>query len=138
MLFAALGKRASVSIYGSDYPTPDGTCLRDYVHVADLAEAHVLALRYLEQDNPSARFNLGTGRGASVKEVIAVARKVTGRPIEVVMAPRRAGDPPALVADARRATEALGWTPRYADLASQIGHAWQWLERASRQGPAAA
>lgn len=135
VLLAALGRRESVSIYGDDYPTDDGTCVRDYVHVSDLAEAHVQALKYLEEGNPSGRFNLGTGNGVSVREVVEIARQVTGRPIKAVNAARRPGDPPILVAEARLAAEKLHWSPRYADVRQSVAHAWSWLTRADREQP---
>ncbi len=131
VLHTALGRTASVLIHGDDYPTPDGTCIRDYIHVADLARAHVLALKHLEDGKSSDRINLGTGRGASVKEVIDIARRVTSRRIDVVIGPRRAGDPPQLVADATRAADVLGWTAHYTDLESVISHAWRWHRRES-------
>lgn len=128
LLDAAADKAKSFTIFGDDYPTADGTCLRDYVHVADLAEAHVAALRALLGGAESGAFNLGTGRGFSVRELVATARRVTGRAISVHVGPRRLGDPPALVADASRASERLGWQPRYSDLATQVAHAWAWRE----------
>lgn len=127
VLHAAIGRRPNVVINGADYPTPDGTCIRDYIHVSDLADAHVRALRYLENGGGSECINLGTGTGASVKTVIEVARKVTGKAIAAEIGPRRAGDPPALVADAARARELLNWKPRYAEVEAQIQHAWAWL-----------
>lgn len=132
VLFAAMGRKDSVSVFGDDYPTHDGTCIRDYVHVSDLADAHVRALEFLEKGNPSTMFNLGTGHGASVREVIEAARRVTGRGIKVVNSPRRPGDPPVLVAEARLAAERLGWKPRYPDLHDSIAHAWGWLTRTTR------
>ena len=126
VLGTALGQRPSVAVYGGDYPTPDGTCIRDYVHVADLADAHVGALRFLEQRGVSDRFNLGTGRGASVKNVLEAARRVTGRRIAAEVVARRPGDPPQLVADPTRAVETLGWRPKYPELEVQIEHAWKW------------
>src|SRR2546430_2674849 len=121
----SLGQRPSVAVYGGDYPTPDGTCVRDYVHVADLADAHVGALRFLEERGASDRFNLGTGRGASVKNVLEAARRVTGRRIAADVVARRPGDPPQLVADLTRAVESLGWRPKYPELEVQIEHAWK-------------
>jgi UDP-glucose-4-epimerase GalE len=129
ILMAASGARESVSIFGSDYPTPDGSCIRDYVHVSDIADAHVKAMEYLEAGNPSGRFNVGTGKGASVTEVIEAARLVTGRSIKTILAGRRAGDPPQLVADARLAQQTLGWQPKYKNIAEPIQHAWNWLMR---------
>lgn len=113
---AALGRRAGVDIYGTDYPTPDGTAIRDYIHVWDLVEAHVRALAYLETASESLALNLGTGRGRSVREVIAAVERASARKVAAREAPRRAGDPPALVADSRRASEVLGWTPAISDL----------------------
>jgi UDP-arabinose 4-epimerase len=123
---AALGRRPPVGVFGTDYPTPDGTAIRDYIHVVDLAEAHLRALDYLVGGGASAAFNLGTGRGHSVREVIETVERVGGTPVPRVASPRRAGDPPALVADARRAREVLGWTARFADLDVIIEHAWKW------------
>ncbi|GHC11493.1 UDP-glucose 4-epimerase GalE [Thermomonas carbonis] len=129
ILQVASGRRPHIGVYGDDYPTADGTCVRDYVHVADLCDAHLLALRQLLGGAGSARYNLGNGNGFSVREVIDTARRITGHPIPVVMEPRRAGDPPSLVADAAAARAALGWTPRYADLHTIIGHAWACEQR---------
>lgn len=129
VLMAALGKRDSISIYGTDYPTPDGTCIRDYIHVTDLAEAHVLGLDYLLKGGDSARFNLGNGNGFSVREVIEMARKVTGRSIEAIECDRRPGDPPALVGSAEKARSILGWNPQYADLEKILTHAWAWHQK---------
>lgn len=121
---AALGQRENVTIYGTDYATPDGTCVRDYVHVADLAEAHILALAALERG--SVVYNLGNGNGHSVREVIEVARAVTGRSVPVVEGPRRPGDPASLVASSQRAISELGWRPVYGDLTTIIRTAWEW------------
>lgn len=126
VLDAALGKRDTVRINGDDYPTPDGTCVRDYTHVMDLAAAHLLAWRYVIGNPGGAAFNLGTGRGASVREVISTVRAVTGRNVPTLVAPRREGDPSVLVADSRRAKEILGWAPRRSDLATQVADAWEW------------
>lgn len=126
VLFTALGKQESVSILGTDYDTPDGSCIRDYIHVTDLAEAHVLGLEYLLKGGASDRFNLGNGNGFSVKEVIEAARAVTGRSIQAEEKPRRAGDPPALVGSGDRAKQVLGWDPQYADLETILRHAWAW------------
>ncbi|MFA6596626.1 MAG: UDP-glucose 4-epimerase GalE [Ignavibacteriaceae bacterium] len=125
VLFTALDKRESISVYGDDYPTPDGTCIRDYIHVEDLAEAHVKALEYLNKGNSSQIINLGTGDGNSVKEVISVAEEVTGRKIKSVIAPRREGDPAVLVADNKKAKEILGWNPEF-KLKDILQTAWQW------------
>ena len=129
VLQTAAGKRPNITIYGTDYDTPDGTCIRDYVHVSDLAEAHLLALKALSSNGSSASYNLGTGRGFSVREVIQTAHSVTGRVIPVREGPRRPGDPPRLVADATRAKTALGWTPKYADLNQIVKSAWSWSLR---------
>ncbi|MGF1495168.1 MAG: UDP-glucose 4-epimerase GalE [Microcoleaceae cyanobacterium] len=128
-LFTALGKRESLSIFGTDYPTPDGTCLRDYIHVSDLASAHVLGLEYLMKGGKTDVFNLGNGNGFSVKEVIETAREVTGREIKAIECDRRPGDPPSLVGSAQKAREVLGWQPQYADLKNILTHAWQWHQK---------
>lgn len=125
VLKAALGIKDNVPVFGDDYDTPDGTCIRDYIHIVDLAQAHILALR----DGVSGAFNLGNGEGFSVKQVIEVAREVTGRPIPVQMAPRRPGDPPRLVASARKAADRLGWKPKYPDLHTILRHAWAWHQK---------
>ncbi len=127
VLQAALGQQASIKIFGDDYPTVDGTCVRDYVHVTDLAEAHVRALTYLADNGPGVAFNLGTGRGYSVREVIETAKAVTGRVIPEVIAPRRSGDPPELVASPGRVRHILGWEPRHSTLEEIISTAWGWL-----------
>ena len=126
ILQAAAGRRPAITVFGRDYDTPDGTCIRDYIHVADLAEAHALAVDYLLAGGQSSAFNLGNGQGFSVQEVIDTARQVTGRIISTVDAPRRAGDPPRLVADASRASKVLGWTPQFASLEQIVAHAWAW------------
>ena len=126
ILQVPLGKREHISIFGEDYPTPDGTCIRDYIHVCDLAQAHILALNYLSDGGKSDVFNLGNGIGFSVKEVVEEARRVTGHPIPAVAAPRRAGDPARLVASSDKAKEILGWKPEYADLHEIISTAWNW------------
>jgi UDP-glucose-4-epimerase GalE len=131
VLEAAAGRRPHVSVFGRDYPTPDGTAIRDYIHVEDLADAHLAALRHLREGKGSMFLNLGTGQGYSVQEVIDVARRVTGRDVPVVDAPRREGDPPRLVADARRAREVLGWSPRRPDLEDIVRSAWAWEQRKS-------
>ena len=120
------GKREFVSIYGTDYDTPDGTCIRDYIHVTDLAKAHILAVKHLMNGGESNIFNLGNGVGYSVKEVIETARKVTGHPIPAKEEPRRAGDPARLVASGEKAKRILGWEPKIKDLADIIGSAWKW------------
>jgi UDP-arabinose 4-epimerase len=126
---AALGRRPPVGVFGTDYPTPDGTAIRDYIHVMDLADAHVRALDYLAGAGASTAINLGTGRGHSVREVIETVERVGGKAVPRTSSPRRGGDPPQLVADARRAKDVLGWTPRYADLQTIIEHAWSWHTR---------
>jgi UDP-glucose 4-epimerase len=125
VLQVALGQRESISVFGDDYPTSDGTCIRDYVHVEDLATAHLAALERL-QPGKSIKVNLGTGRGYSVREVIATCRKITGHPIPTVTAPRRPGDPPELIADARLAALLLDWQPQYATIESIVETAWRW------------
>ncbi len=120
------GTRAKISIFGDDYPTPDGTCIRDYIHVTDLAQAHILALDYLMNGGENNVFNLGNGVGFSVKEVIDVARKVTGHAIPAEICPRRAGDPAQLVASSEKAKSVLGWKPRFADLETIVSTAWAW------------
>lgn len=124
VLQVPLGKRESVHIFGTDYPTPDGTCIRDYVHITDLSTAHIAALDYLSKGGQSDVFNLGSGTGYSVKEVIDVARKVTGHPIPVVESPRREGDPPSLVASSEKARKVLHWVPQYDSLDKIISTAW--------------
>ena len=126
ILQVPLGQREQVSIFGDDYPTQDGTCIRDYIHVSDLAQAHILALDYLLSGGENNVFNLGNGVGFSVKEVVDVARKVTGHPIPQVISPRRAGDPAQLVASSEKAKTVLGWKPQYADLETIVASAWTW------------
>lgn len=125
VLKTALGKRESISILGDDYPTPDGTCIRDYIHIVDLAQAHIEAIRR----DVSGAFNLGNGNGYSVKEVIDLARIVTGRDIPAITAARRPGDPPQLVAAANKARTELGWSPKFPDLVAIIESAWEWHQR---------
>jgi UDP-glucose 4-epimerase len=124
VLEVALGKRESVTIFGDDYPTHDGTCVRDYIHVADLAQAHILALSAL--DKGSCVYNLGNGRGFSVKEVIDTTREITGHPIPVKVGPRRPGDPPVLVAASQKIRDDLGWQPQFPTLRDIIQSAWDW------------
>ena len=123
------GDEYVIGVYGDDYPTPDGTCVRDYVHVEDLCSAHLLALRQLLDGAGSARYNLGNGNGFSVREVIDAARRISGHPIPVKQEPRRAGDPPSLVADSSAARNALGWQPRYPELDTIVAHAWACEQR---------
>lgn len=129
VLQAASGRRPSIDVYGRDYPTPDGTCIRDYIHVVDLCDAHLLALDLLLRDGRSCAFNLGNGDGYSVQQVLDTACRVTGMRIEANPAPRRPGDSARLVADSTLAKERLGWRPRYAELAQIIGHAWAWEQK---------
>jgi len=126
VLQAAAGRCREITIFGDDYDTADGTCIRDYIHVTDLADAHVKALDYLDRHAGFDAFNLGNGNGFSVKEVITTAEQVVGKPIPQRIAPRRPGDPPSLVGDAGRAREVLGWQPQYADLATILRTAWEW------------
>lgn len=122
VLKVALGQAAAVPVFGDDYATPDGTCIRDYIHIVDLARAHILAL----EKDVAGPFNLGTGTGFSVKQVVETCREVTGHPIPVEMSPRRAGDPACLVAGAAKAKDILGWKPQYPDLKTIVQHAWNW------------
>ena len=126
VLDAAIGRRPNVTIFGTDYPTPDGTAIRDYIHVCDLARAHTLALEYLLNRGETVAVNLGNGKGASVREVIDTARRVTGRDISALDAPRRPGDPAVLVADARKAHDVFGWAAQRSDLTTIIADAWRW------------
>lgn len=129
VLQTALGKRDSVSILGTDYPTPDGTCIRDFIHVVDLAQAHVLGLEQLLKVGESNIFNLGNANGFSVREVIETAKLVTGKPIQVTECDRRPGDPPILVGSSEKARRILGWHPQYPDLEDILLHAWNWHQR---------
>ncbi len=126
ILNAADGKLPFVSVFGDDYDTPDGTCIRDYIHITDLADAHLRALKYLENGGDSTKINLGNGLGFSVLEVIETAKKITGKDFEVKIEPRRAGDPDRLIADAAKAREVLGWQPQFAKLEKIIESAWNW------------
>lgn len=128
ILHVPLGKREYISIFGDDYSTHDGTCIRDYIHVTDLADAHILALEKLRRECKSSTYNLGNGKGFSVKEMIEAARRVTGHPIPAKIDKRRAGDPAELVASSKRAMEELGWKPRFVDVADIIRSAWIWHE----------
>ncbi len=130
VLDAAAGKRPAITVYGDDYDTPDGTCIRDYIHVTDLANAHVVALKALQAGPATTAYNLGNGQGFSVREVIAAAEAVTGRPVPVHIGARRSGDPARLVGDARRIRQALGWTPRHQALEAMLATAWRWCDRA--------
>jgi UDP-glucose 4-epimerase len=129
MLDAIEGRRPALTVFGTDYPTPDGTCLRDYVHVSDLVQAHVLGLEWLLNGKGDAVFNLGTGKGFSVREVIAASKTVTNRPVPVIEGPRRAGDAAALVSGSQRAEAVLGWRPQHAALEEMIRHAHQWSQK---------
>ena len=129
ILDVALGKEPYIEIYGTDYDTPDGTCVRDYIHVCDLAQAHILALEALLNGSASQVYNLGNQRGFSVREVVDIARKITGRPIPIQESPRRQGDPPALVASSERIKRELGWKPRYDDLKTIVKTAWRWMKK---------
>jgi len=129
LVLEAAEKRSSVAVFGNDYPTQDGTCVRDYIHVSDLARAHVLALQSLVDGGQSATFNLGCGQGYSVREVIDAAQRVTGQSIDVEVQPRRAGDPAVLVASSARIREALGWTPQFELLDDIVGSAWIWKRK---------
>jgi len=133
VLQAASGRRESIAIYGQDYQTPDGTCIRDYIHINDLCQAHLLALEQLLNGAESAAYNLGNGAGFSVKQVIDIAEEISGQPIPVVVGERRAGDAARLVADSKLAQTRLGWQPQYADLATIITHAWQWEKKLSER-----
>lgn len=125
VIYAATGKRPHIEVFGTDYPTPDGTCIRDYIHVEDLAEAHLLALEKLEAGTQF-KYNLGIGQGYSVREVIRTVEEVVGKPVPVKEGPRRPGDPPVLVASSARIQRELGWKPRYTDLKSIVQTAWNW------------
>jgi UDP-glucose 4-epimerase len=131
VLQAALGERNKVKIFGDDYPTPDGTCIRDYIHVMDLADAHYCALNKMRNENKGGVYNLGNGKGFSVKEVIETCREVTKCEIKVETSPRRPGDPPKLVASSQKACDELKWQPKYPDLKDIIAHAWNWHAKQS-------
>jgi UDP-glucose 4-epimerase len=129
VLDAAAGLRENITVYGTDYPTPDGTCIRDYIHVKDLAGAHFLALKRMMKKDESAFFNLGTGYGYSVKQVIEATEKVTGLKVPVKIGTRRAGDPPRLVAQSKKAQKILGWKPKYSNLKYILETAWRWHQK---------
>lgn len=129
ILQAASGRREKITIYGEDYETPDGTCIRDYIHVVDLCQAHLLALEQLLNNQPSAVYNLGNGEGFSVRQVIDTAKKITHKKIKIEMGERREGDPARLVADSSQAKIALQWQPRYADLQIIVADAWRWEQK---------
>ncbi len=126
ILQVALGQRAELSIFGDDYDTPDGTCIRDYVYIEDLIAAHILALEYLKNGGESDVFNLGSNNGYSVKEMLDAAREVTGQEILATIAPRRAGDPSTLIASSEKAKRVLGWQPEVTEVKDIIATAWQW------------
>ncbi len=129
VLFTALEKRKFISIFGTDYPTPDGTCIRDYIHVLDIAQAHLLGLNYLQKGGTSDIFNLGNSNGFSIQEVIDTAIKVTQKEIQVEIGDRRPGDPPILVGSGEKAARILGWNPQYSSLEDILSHAWQWHQK---------
>ncbi len=129
VLDAAIGKRPNIQVYGSDYNTPDGTCVRDYIHVNDLADAHIKSYEYLAKGGQSEVFNLGNGIGYSIKEIIETARKVTGKEIIEILAPRRAGDPPSLYASSVKIKNLLGWEPKFNDINQIISNAWEWHKK---------
>lgn len=129
VLQAASGRRDNISIFGTDYDTPDGTCVRDYIHIEDLCSAHLLALEYLVSGGDSRVYNMGNGQGYSIRDVIDTVKKVTGSDFKVVEAPRRDGDPARLVADSKLLQNELGWEPKYPDLETIIQHAWNWEKK---------
>lgn len=131
ILQAASGRRDNIQVFGRDYDTPDGTCIRDYIHIVDLCSAHLAALEYLTKGGSSDRFNLGNGSGFSVQEVIDAVQKVSGKQVTVINGPRREGDPARLVADAKRARSILAWQPTYTALDTIVSHAWQWERKQS-------
>jgi UDP-arabinose 4-epimerase len=133
VLFTAMGRRPSIQVFGGDYATPDGTCVRDYIHVSDLADAHVAALEWMAAAKSSNAFNLGNDRGYSVTEVIRTAEEVTGSAIKAQMCPRRPGDPPTLVSDSTKARQLLGWKPKFPALKEQIDHAFRWFRDEMQQ-----
>jgi UDP-glucose 4-epimerase len=125
-IFAATGQRSALKIFGTDYPTPDGTCLRDYIHVDDLSRAHIAVFAQLDTPNTFVHYNLGTGKPTSVREILDAVEKVTGLPVPAEEAPRREGDPPSLYADNTKAREGLGWEPEHMEIESTIATAWKW------------
>ena len=129
VLDAASGKRPDIKVFGTDYPTPDGSCVRDYIHVSDLAEAHLLALNYLENGGESDCFNLGNEKGTSVLEVVNAVRSITGQDFPVILAPRRPGDPAILVGSSEKARKILGWEPQFTDIKTIVHHAWKWHQK---------
>jgi UDP-glucose-4-epimerase GalE len=131
VLLTAMGRQDAVKIFGRDYPTDDGTCIRDYVHVSDLADAHVAAAVWLAAGKPSEAFNLGNGRGYSVAEVVRASERVTGKKVKIEICPRRDGNPPVLISDSSKAQRLLGWKPNFPSIDDQISHAWRWLSSPS-------
>lgn len=129
LLLRAIQTGKPITLFGSDYPTPDGTCIRDYIHVTDLARAHIVAVEALMNGGPSRQYNAGTGRGYSVKEVLSAVEKITGQKVPFTMGPRRPGDPPALVADSTLLQRELGWKPEYSDMGTIVETAWKWANR---------
>lgn len=129
ILDAAIGKRENIKIFGTDYPTPDGTCVRDYIHVVDLASAHLLALKHLLDGGESRQYNLGNGKGFSVREVINAVKKVTGKEFEVVETERRPGDPPVLVASSEKIKKELAWSPKHTEIEDIVASAWKWHQK---------
>ena len=135
LIFRAIESGNPITVFGDDYPTPDGTCIRDYVHVSDLAAAHLAALDWLNRDGATSAFNVGTGAGQSVLQVIHAVEEATGKKVPYTVGPRRAGDPPVLVADSTRLREKLGWTPSYTDIREIVRTAWEFEQiRLSRKG----
>lgn len=133
ILDAAMGKREDIKIFGTDYDTPDGTCIRDYIHVTDLADAHILSLEYLNKNNQSNQFNLGNGQGFSVKEVIESVKRVTGRNFNVTQTRRREGDPAILIGSSKKAKDTLGWDPQYVNIDKIIETAWIWHQKLNKE-----
>jgi UDP-glucose 4-epimerase len=129
LLFRAIQTGAPATVFGDDYPTPDGTCIRDYIHVSDLAEAHIFAVQHLLRGGASDVFNAGTGSGQSVKEVVEAVEQVTGKKVPLRIGPRREGDPPSLVADSTKLQRALGWRPKRADLKTIVADAWDFAQK---------
>ena len=133
ILDAAMGKREDIKIFGTDYDTPDGTCIRDYIHVTDLADAHILSLEYLNKNNQSNQFNLGNGQGFSVREVIESVKRVTGRKFNVTQTQRREGDPAILIGSSKKAKDTLGWDPQYVNIDKIIETAWNWHQKLNKE-----
>lgn len=133
ILDAAMGKREDIKIFGTDYDTPDGTCIRDYIHVTDLADAHILSFEYLNKNNQSNQFNLGNGQGFSVKEVIESVKRVTGRNFNVTQTQRREGDPAILIGSSKKAKDTLGWDPQYVNIDKIIETAWNWHQKLNKE-----